>query len=178
MQDDDLEAIILPNKEGLKFLCYLPKVTKPKDLTPVGQHNSSSVGMEIEKKLNLKTPDELLDGLNNICLLRVSNYGLLEVFLNFLESCRTGIYLTGLSGDLNEFTLSDDIFLWSLPFLVIYSYYYFVQQEGWWTYEFCFKKALRQVHLEDGKVILKSCQLSMLVLYGYSFQSFSVDILY
>lgn len=80
LQDDDLEAIILPNKEGLKFLCFLPKVTNPNDLTPVVQHNSSSMHMETENNLNLKTPDELLDGLNNICLLRVNNYGLLEAF--------------------------------------------------------------------------------------------------
>lgn len=29
---------------------------------------------------------------------------------------------------------------------------YFMQQEGWWTYELCYQKKLRQVHLEDDKV--------------------------
>uniref|UniRef100_A0A7N0V8J8 Protein OS9-like domain-containing protein n=1 Tax=Kalanchoe fedtschenkoi TaxID=63787 RepID=A0A7N0V8J8_KALFE len=94
--DDDQETVILPNKEGQKFLCYLPKVAKPKNVIPVAQHNSSSMIMETEKKINLKTPDELLDGLKDICLLR---------------------------------------------------------QEGWWTYEFCFKKTLRQLHLEDEKTV-------------------------
>lgn len=27
-----------------------------------------------------------------------------------------------------------------------------VQQEGWWSYEFCYQKKLRQLHLEDDKV--------------------------
>ncbi|KAK1378268.1 MRH domain-containing protein [Heracleum sosnowskyi] len=26
-------------------------------------------------------------------------------------------------------------------------------QEGWWSYEFCYKKKLRQIHLEDDKVV-------------------------
>lgn len=28
----------------------------------------------------------------------------------------------------------------------------FVQQEGWWAYEFCYQKKVRQIHLEDDKV--------------------------
>lgn len=80
MQDGDLESVILPNKEGQKFLCYLPKVTQPKNVIPVAQHNSSSMIMETEKRISLKTPDELLEGLNDICLLRVSANSLLTVF--------------------------------------------------------------------------------------------------
>ena len=28
----------------------------------------------------------------------------------------------------------------------------FMQQEGWWSYEFCYHKRLRQIHVEDDKV--------------------------
>ncbi|CAM8942582.1 unnamed protein product [Rhodiola kirilowii] len=102
--DEDLESVILPNKEGQKFRCYLPKMVKPKSVMPMPQHNSSSMIMETEKRLSLKTPDELLDGLKDICLLR---------------------------------------------------------QEGWWTYEFCFKKALRQLHLEDEKEVVQEYVLGV-----------------
>ncbi|EPS70385.1 hypothetical protein M569_04374, partial [Genlisea aurea] len=29
----------------------------------------------------------------------------------------------------------------------------FIRQEGWWSYEFCFQNHLRQIHLEEGKVV-------------------------
>ncbi|XVF47992.1 hypothetical protein PTKIN_Ptkin03bG0154800 [Pterospermum kingtungense] len=29
----------------------------------------------------------------------------------------------------------------------------FIRQEGWWSYEFCYQKKLRQLHVEDEKVV-------------------------
>lgn len=70
LQDDDQETILMPNKNGEKFLCYLPKVDKPKigkSVTP----NISSLVVDTEKRIKLKTPDELLEVLKDRCLTRV-----------------------------------------------------------------------------------------------------------
>ncbi|PKI33182.1 protein OS-9 homolog [Punica granatum] len=94
--DDDQESVVMPNKDGQKFLCYLPKVEKSKNGRSTSQQNMSSMVMESEKRIKLKTPDELLEVLKGPC---------------------------------------------------------FVRQEGWWSYEFCYQKQLRQFHLEDEKVV-------------------------
>ncbi|XP_052114285.1 protein OS-9 homolog [Arachis duranensis] len=94
--DDDQESIVMPGKNGQKFICYLPRVEKEKSGKPVIQQNVSSMIVETEKRAKQKTPDELLEVLNGPC---------------------------------------------------------FVRQEGWWSYEFCYKKKLRQLHLEDDKVV-------------------------
>ncbi|XP_020974601.1 protein OS-9 homolog isoform X2 [Arachis ipaensis] len=94
--DDDQESIVMPDKNGQKFICYLPRVEKEKSGKPVIQQNVSSMIVETEKRAKQKTPDELLEVLNGPC---------------------------------------------------------FVRQEGWWSYEFCYKKKLRQLHLEDDKVV-------------------------
>uniref|UniRef100_A0A803LX11 Protein OS-9 homolog n=1 Tax=Chenopodium quinoa TaxID=63459 RepID=A0A803LX11_CHEQI len=92
---DDQESVFMPNEDGKNYLCFLPKIEKPKSGKPVSQYNTSGMIMESEKRMKVKTPDELLEVLEEQCLLR---------------------------------------------------------QEGWWTYEFCYKKKLRQVHLEDDKI--------------------------
>ncbi|KAL3532264.1 hypothetical protein ACH5RR_005785 [Cinchona calisaya] len=94
--DDDQESVVMPNKSGEKFLCFLPREEKSKSEKPVNQQNTSSLILETEKRIKLKTPDELLEILKDRC---------------------------------------------------------FVRQEGWWLYEFCYQKKLRQVHLEDDKVV-------------------------
>ncbi|KAE9464339.1 hypothetical protein C3L33_03736, partial [Rhododendron williamsianum] len=94
--DDDQESMIMPDKNGDKFLCFFPKVEKSKSGRPVYQQNTSSLILETEKRIKLKTPDELLEVLKDQC---------------------------------------------------------FIRQEGWWTYELCYQKMLRQVHLEDDKVV-------------------------
>nr|AFK33913.1 unknown [Lotus japonicus] len=94
--EDDQESIIMPDKNGQKFVCYLPKVEREKSGKPVIQHNVSSMIVETEKRVKQKTPDELLEVLKGPCFLR---------------------------------------------------------QEGWWSYEFCYQKRLRQLHLEDDKVV-------------------------
>lgn len=94
--DDDQESVVMPDKNGQKFICYLPKVEKEKSGKPIIQHNISSMIVETEKRIKQKTPDELLEVLKGPC---------------------------------------------------------FVRQEGWWSYEFCYQKKLRQLHLEDDKVV-------------------------
>lgn len=61
----------MPDKNGQKFLCFLPKVEKAKSGKPVTQQNTSSVIVESEKRIKLKTPDELLDALQEGCFIRV-----------------------------------------------------------------------------------------------------------
>ncbi|KAK3001721.1 hypothetical protein RJ639_021779 [Escallonia herrerae] len=94
--DERQESVVMPNKNGEKFLCFLPKVEIPKTEKPVIQQNTSSLILETEKRIKLKTPDELLEVLKDKC---------------------------------------------------------FIRQEGWWSYEFCYHKQLRQIHLEDDKVV-------------------------
>nr|KJB23599.1 hypothetical protein B456_004G109500 [Gossypium raimondii] len=94
--DDDQESVFMPNKDGKNFLCFLPKVEKTKTLRPVTQQNVSSMIVESEKQVKLKTPDELLEVLKDRC---------------------------------------------------------FIRQEGWWSYEFCYQNRLRQIHVEEDKVV-------------------------
>lgn len=68
--DDDQESIVMPNKNGEKFLCYLPKVEKSKSGRLVAQQNISNMIVESETRAKLKTPDELLDVLKDRCLIR------------------------------------------------------------------------------------------------------------
>ncbi|KAL9223945.1 hypothetical protein vseg_000027 [Gypsophila vaccaria] len=94
--DEAQESVFMPDEKGNNHLCFLPKVEKPKSGKSVGQYNTSSMIMESEKRMKVKTPDELLALLEEHCLFR---------------------------------------------------------QDGWWTYEFCYKKKLRQLHLEDEKIV-------------------------
>ncbi|KAL2464435.1 Protein OS-9-like protein [Forsythia ovata] len=96
LPDDNQESLVMPNKNGEKFLCFLPKVEKSKGGKLVSLQNTSSVIMETEKTMKLRTPDELLEVLKDQC---------------------------------------------------------FIRQEGWWSYEFCYQKWLRQIHLEEGKMV-------------------------
>ncbi|XP_076929519.1 protein OS-9 homolog [Bidens hawaiensis] len=94
--DDDQESVVMPKKNGDKFLCFLPKVEKVTNEKPTVLENTSLI-LGTEKRIKLKTPDELLDVLKDQCLLR---------------------------------------------------------QEGWWSYEFCYNRRLRQIHVEeDNKVV-------------------------
>lgn len=94
--DDNQESLVMPNKNGEKFLCFLPKVEKSKGGKLVGLQNKSSMIMETERTMKIKTPDELLEVLKDRC---------------------------------------------------------FIRQEGWWSYEFCYQKWLRQIHLEENKMV-------------------------
>lgn len=64
----------MPDKNGDKFLCFFPKVEKSKSGRPVYQQNTSSLILETEKRIKLKTPDELLEVLKDQCFIRVSAY--------------------------------------------------------------------------------------------------------
>ena len=74
LQDDDQESIVMPNKNGENYLCFLPKVEKAKSEMPLTQLNVSSMIVETEKRVKLKTPDELLEALKGLCFVRVSIY--------------------------------------------------------------------------------------------------------
>lgn len=80
----------MTNNDGQNYMCYLPIVEEPKPARTITQQNSSGVIVEAERKVKLKTPDELIDVFDD-CIHR---------------------------------------------------------HESWWTYEFCHKKHLRQLHLE------------------------------
>lgn len=71
LQDDDQEAVVMPNSNGENFLCYLPKVEKAKSGKPVAQHNTTGMIVETEKRVKLKTPDELLEEHKGQCFVRV-----------------------------------------------------------------------------------------------------------
>lgn len=68
----------MSNKEGQKFLCFLPKVEEAKTVKLVTQQNTSNMIVETERRDKLKTPDELLevlkDGHSNGCFIRVRIY--------------------------------------------------------------------------------------------------------
>lgn len=63
------------DKQGRRFLCFLPKEEESTTGWASTQQNMSTVLMETDKQLKLKTPDELLQPLNDQCLLRVSKGG-------------------------------------------------------------------------------------------------------
>jgi protein OS-9 len=89
---DNLESMVMLDKHGNRFLCYLPKEEKATSGWTSSQQNISTVMMETQQLVKLKTPDELLQPLSEKCLFR---------------------------------------------------------QEGWWSYEFCHQKYVRQLHVED-----------------------------
>lgn len=72
LQDDDQESVVMPDKNGQKFICYLPKVEKERSGKPIIQHNISSMIVETEKRIKQRTPDELLEVLKGPCFVRVS----------------------------------------------------------------------------------------------------------
>jgi protein OS-9 len=72
LQDDDQESIVIPNKNGENYLCFLPKVEKAKSEKPITQLNISGMIVETEERVKLKTPDELLEVLKGSCFVRVS----------------------------------------------------------------------------------------------------------
>ncbi|KAJ8768136.1 hypothetical protein K2173_021076 [Erythroxylum novogranatense] len=94
--DEDQESVVMPNKNGESYLCFLPKVAKAKTGKPVSQLNISSMIMKTETQFKLQAPDELLEVFKDHCFLR---------------------------------------------------------QEGWWSYELCYQKKLRQIHTEDDKLV-------------------------
>ncbi|KAJ6863443.1 hypothetical protein NC652_040098 [Populus alba x Populus x berolinensis] len=70
LPDDDQDSIVIPNKNGENYLCFLPKVEKAKSEKPITQLNISSMIVETEERVKLKTPDELLEVLKGSCFVR------------------------------------------------------------------------------------------------------------
>lgn len=94
--DNEQESLVMTNKEGQSYICFLPMVEETKPLKPNAQPNSTSLILETDRRIKLKTPDELIDGIKEKCIYR---------------------------------------------------------HEGWWSYEFCHQKHMRQLHLEDDKPV-------------------------
>ncbi|XP_023634544.1 protein OS-9 homolog [Capsella rubella] len=94
---ENLESMVMMDKHGGRFLCYLPKEEKATSGWTSSQQNISTVMMDTHKQVKLRTPDELLQS---------------------LEKC-------------------------------------IVRQEGWWSYEFCHEKYVRQVHTDDENKIVQ-----------------------
>lgn len=46
-----------------------------------------------------------------------------------------------------------------------------MQQEGWWSYEFCYEKKLRQIHVEDDKVAHQLPLMGSLIFRAIILQS-------
>lgn len=107
----------MTDTQGKTFLCFLPKVEE--SAKSVSQQNTSHPLVESDGKTNQKTPDELLEVMQDRCFLRV----------------RTSWYL-----------ILDSA---SLVFCVFWIEKYWLQQESWWAYEFCYHKQLRQFHVDD-----------------------------
>ncbi|CAN6449930.1 unnamed protein product [Victoria cruziana] len=62
--------MVMSYQNGTKYNCFLPKVEEKKDAHSVAQQNSSTMVMEADRRLKLKTPDEILDKLKGQCLFR------------------------------------------------------------------------------------------------------------
>ncbi|MQL92425.1 hypothetical protein Taro_025044 [Colocasia esculenta] len=69
LQDNRQESMVMTNKKGQKYFCYLP-VVETKSLKPIIQQNSSNVIVEGDKRIKLRTPDELMEGLKELCFYR------------------------------------------------------------------------------------------------------------
>ncbi|XP_020597096.1 protein OS-9 homolog isoform X2 [Phalaenopsis equestris] len=96
LQDNKQESLVMTNKEGQSYICFLPIVEETKPLKPTAQPNSTNLILETDGRVKLKTPDELIEGIKEKCIYR---------------------------------------------------------HEGWWSYEFCHQKHVRQLHLEDDKPV-------------------------
>lgn len=95
-RDQDQETVVMVDGEKRKYECFLPRQVEQQSLKDwSSQQNSSSVSLVTDRRVS-KTPDDLLAGLKDECVLR---------------------------------------------------------HEGWWIYEFCSHGKLRQIHLENKKVV-------------------------
>ncbi|CAI0388758.1 unnamed protein product [Linum tenue] len=77
--DEDQEFVVMPDTNGRSYVCYLPKIEKAKSGKPINQVNISSMIVETEKRLKLKTPDELLEVFKGKCLVRQEGWWTYEL---------------------------------------------------------------------------------------------------
>ncbi|KAG0447837.1 hypothetical protein HPP92_028147, partial [Vanilla planifolia] len=94
--ENEQESVVMTNKEGETYTCFLPVVEEIKPVKPIAKSNSTSIILETDRRIKLKTPDELIEVIKENC---------------------------------------------------------FYRHEGWWSYEFCHEKHVRQLHLEDDKAV-------------------------
>ncbi|CAN6813912.1 unnamed protein product [Brassica oleracea] len=68
---DNLESMVMLDKQGRRYLCFLPKEEEVASGWKTStMQNISTVLMETDKQMKLKTPDKLLQPLNEKCLVR------------------------------------------------------------------------------------------------------------
>ncbi|CAI0542635.1 unnamed protein product [Linum tenue] len=77
--DEDQESVVMPDTNGRSYICYLPKIEKAKSEKPVNQVNITSMIVETERRLKLKTPDELLEVFKGKCLVRQEGWWTYEL---------------------------------------------------------------------------------------------------
>ncbi|GLJ36795.1 hypothetical protein SUGI_0742160 [Cryptomeria japonica] len=94
--DPGQESVLMTDREGQKFECFLPKTDVYKDAKDSNEQYSSSVTLAKDRQIKTKTPDELLEALKDQCFLR---------------------------------------------------------HDGWWSYKFCYKGKVQQIHIEDKKLL-------------------------
>lgn len=78
MQDNEQESLVMTDKEGQSFVCFLPVVEETKPLKPVAQPNSTSLIIETDQRIKQKTPDELIEGIKEKCIYRVCSFQILR----------------------------------------------------------------------------------------------------
>ncbi|XP_068637709.1 protein OS-9 homolog isoform X2 [Aristolochia californica] len=78
--DEDQESIVMSDKTGKPFLCFLPAVEESNSGQSTSQLNSSSIIVESERQIKLKTPDELMEVMKDLCWTRVVQEFILGVY--------------------------------------------------------------------------------------------------
>ncbi|KAL5985603.1 Protein OS-9 [Asimina triloba] len=68
--EEDQESLVMKDEKGQTFLCFLPKVEETKSGKSFLQQNISNMIVESDRRVTLKTPDELMEVLTDRCLLR------------------------------------------------------------------------------------------------------------
>jgi len=183
----------MTDRDGEKYKCFLPNHEENKGSKESNQQYSSSVTPVTDKQSKAKTPDELLESLNNDCFLRVriiqSCWLCYTILICSVFLCQLSITMDFLA--INEilkwFAVHFLTSVWMICYLQCHhGKLYLVdsvvmQHEGWWSYEFCYQAKVRQFHQEEKKVaIWHSIQISILsfwwALWGHLCSSYFVNI--
>ncbi|KAJ6832979.1 protein OS-9-like protein [Iris pallida] len=83
--DEGQQSLMMSNKDGKNYMCFLPIVAETKLVKPITQQNSSVIIVEANNRIKLKIPDELLDVLKDKCLYRHEGWWSYELcYLKYL----------------------------------------------------------------------------------------------
>eukprot|EP00850_Spirogloea_muscicola_P024951 SM001836S03751 [mRNA] locus=s1836:198:1738:- [translate_table: standard] len=152
-QEAGEEVVHMTAHTGRRYACYLPAEPPDEEPSPAGSADGGGDSALLPDNASpdngtRNSPEELLDAMRDICFLRVvlacrsrnlSTPGpSVRLLWQGLLNRRCDAHSRGAHGG------------WAVG-----------QEEGWWTYELCYKKHLRQYHAENGQVM----QEFMLGLY-------------